>query len=140
MKNGLKMFGLVAAAAVMCMGMRVSAVAQDNMSMGSKNIPETAMADARFSMLVKALKAAGMVDTLRGAGPFTVFAPTDAAFAKVPASQLDMLLKDKAMLKSVLMYHVMSGRVMAADARTMTAPMMGGSRLLMQQSGVNKLE
>jgi uncharacterized surface protein with fasciclin (FAS1) repeats/predicted outer membrane protein len=127
MKNRLKMFGLVAAAAVICMGMRVSAVAQGNVSMGGKNIAETAMADARFSMLVKALKAAGMVDTLKGAGPFTVFAPTDAAFAKVPADKLDMLMKDKAMLKSVLMYHVMSGRVMAADARTMMSPMMGGS-------------
>ena len=127
MKNGLKMFGLAAAAAVMCMAMQVSAVAQDNMSMGNKNIVETAMADARFSTLVKALKAAGMVDTLKGAGPFTVFAPTDAAFAKVPADKLDMLMKDKAMLKSVLMYHVMSGHVMARDARTMMAPMMGGS-------------
>ena len=127
MKNRLKMFGLVAAAAVMCMGMRVSAIAQDNMSMGNKNIAETAMADARFSMLVKALKAAGLADTLKGAGPFTVFAPTDDAFAKVPADKLDMLMKDRAMLKSVLMYHVMSGRVMAADARTMMAPMMGGS-------------
>jgi uncharacterized surface protein with fasciclin (FAS1) repeats/predicted outer membrane protein len=127
MKNRLKMFVLVAVAAMMCMGMRASAVAQDNMSMGGKNIAETAMADARFSMLVKALKAAGMADTLKGAGPFTVFAPTDAAFAKVPADKLDMLMKDKAMLKSVLMYHVMSGRVMAADARTMMAPMMGGS-------------
>jgi predicted outer membrane protein len=85
------------------------------------------MADARFSMLVKALKAAGLVDTLKGAGPFTVFAPTDNAFAKVPADKLSMLMKDGAMLKSVLMYHVMSGKVMAGDARTMMAPMMGGS-------------
>lgn len=67
------------------MTMRVSAVAQDGISVGNKNIAGTAMADARFSMPVKALKAAGMTDTLKGAGPFTVFAPTDAAFAKVPA-------------------------------------------------------
>jgi len=127
MKNRVRMFGLAAAAAVMCMGMQVSAVAQGNMSMGNKNIVETAMADARFSMLVKALKAAGLVDTLKGAGPFTVFAPTDGAFAKVPADKLDMLMKDKAMLRSVLMYHVMSGRVASGDARTMMAPMMGGS-------------
>ena len=127
MKNRLKMFGLVAVAAMMCMGMRVSAVAQDRMSMGNKNIVETAMADARFSMLVKALKTAGLVDTLKGAGPFTVFAPTDDAFAKVPADKLSMLMKDKAMLRSVLMYHVMSGHAMARDARTMMAPMMGGS-------------
>ncbi len=135
MRNGLKMLGLTAVAAMMCMGMRVSAVAQDGMSMGNKNIVETAMADARFSMLVKALKAADMVDTLKGAGPFTVFAPTDAAFAKVPADKLDMLMKDKAMLKSVLMYHVMSGKVMAADARTMMAPMMGGSSASVKVDG-----
>ena len=127
MKNRLKMFRLAAVAAMMCMGMQMSAVAQGNMSMGNKNIVETAMADARFSMLVKAIKAAGLADSLRGAGPFTVFAPTDDAFATVPADKLDMLMKDRAMLKSVLMYHVMSGRVMAADARTMMAPMMGGS-------------
>lgn len=127
MKNRLKMFRLAAVAAMMCMGMQMSAVAQDSMSMGNKNIVETAMADARFSMLVKALKSAGLVDTLKGAGPFTVFAPTDDAFAKVPADKLAMLMKDKAMLKSVLMYHVMSGKVMAGDARTMMAPMMGGS-------------
>ncbi|HEX7316482.1 MAG TPA: DUF4142 domain-containing protein [Pyrinomonadaceae bacterium] len=135
MKTGLKMFGVAAAVALMCMTMRVSAVAQGGMSMGSKNIAETAMADARFSMLVKALKAAGMVDTLKGAGPFTVFAPTDDAFAKVPADKLDMLMKDKAMLRSVLMYHVMSGRVTAADARTMMAPMMGGSSASVKVDG-----
>jgi uncharacterized surface protein with fasciclin (FAS1) repeats/predicted outer membrane protein len=135
MKNWVKTFGLAAAAILMCMGMQMSAVAQDRMSMGNRNIVETAMADARFSMLVKALKAAGMVDTLKGAGPFTVFAPTDAAFAKVPASQLDMLMKDRAMLRSVLMYHVMNGQVLAGDARTMMAPMMGGSSASVKVDG-----
>jgi uncharacterized surface protein with fasciclin (FAS1) repeats/predicted outer membrane protein len=135
MKNRLNMFRLAAVAALMCLGMQMSAVAQDRMSMGNKNIVETAMADARFSMLVKALKAAGLVDTLKGAGPFTVFAPTDDAFAKVPAGQLDMLMKDRAMLKSVLMYHVMSGRVASGDARTMMAPMMGGSSASVKVDG-----
>jgi len=123
----LKNFWLVAVAALMCMAMQTSAVAQDSMSMGNKNIVETAMADARFSMLVKALKKADLVETLKGAGPFTVFAPTDDAFAKVPADKLKMLMNDKAMLKSVLLYHVMSGKVMASDARTMMAPMMEGT-------------
>jgi putative membrane protein len=127
MKNRLKVLTMTAVAALMCMTMQISAFAQDRMSMGNKNIVETAMADARFSMLVRALKEAGLVDTLKGVGPFTVFAPTNDAFAKVPADKLKMLLKDKAMLRSVLMYHVMSGRVMAGDARTMMAPMMGGS-------------
>jgi putative membrane protein len=127
MKNRLKVFTLAVVTALMCMAMPMSAFAQDRMSMGNKNIVETAMADARFSMLVKALKEAGLVDTLKGAGPFTVFAPTNDAFAKVPADKLNMLMKDKAMLRSVLMYHVMSGRVTAGNARTMMAPMMGGS-------------
>jgi uncharacterized surface protein with fasciclin (FAS1) repeats len=128
MKSRLKMFKLAAVAALMCMGMQVSAVAQDSMSMSNKNIVETAMADARFSMLVKALKSAGLVDALKGAGPFTVFAPTDEAFARVPDDKLAMLMNDRAMLKSVLMYHVMSGKVMAGDARTMMAPMWAALR------------
>lgn len=127
MKNRLKVLTMAAVAALTCMTMQMSAFAQGGMSMGSKNIVETAMADARFSMLVKALKEADLVDTLKGAGPFTVFAPTNDAFAKVPADKLNMLMKDKAMLRNVLMYHVMSGRVAAGDARTMMAPMMGGS-------------
>lgn len=127
MKNRLKVLTMAAVAALMCMAMQMSAFAQGSMSMGNRNIVETAMADARFSMLVKALQEADLVDTLKGAGPFTVFAPTNDAFAKVPADKLNMLMKDKAMLRSVLMYHVMSGRVMAGDARTMMAPMMGGS-------------
>ncbi len=127
MKDRLKVLTMAAVTALICVAMQMSAFAQDNMSMGNKNIVETAMADARFSMLVKALKEAGLVNTLKGAGPFTVFAPTNEAFANVPADKLNMLMKDKAMLKSVLMYHVMSGKVMATDARTMMAPMMEGS-------------
>lgn len=127
MKNRLKVLTMTAVAALMCMTMQMSAFAQGSMSMGNRDIVETAMADARFSMLVKALKEAGLVDTLKGAGPFTVFAPTNDAFAKVPADKLNMLMKDKQMLRNVLMYHVMSGRVAASDARTMMAPMLGGS-------------
>lgn len=80
-----------------------------------KTIVDTAVSAGQFKTLVKAIQAAELVDTLNGAGPFTVFAPTDEAFAKLPAGDLDALLKDKAKLKAVLTYHVVSGKVMAAD-------------------------
>ncbi|MEO8361472.1 MAG: fasciclin domain-containing protein [Vicinamibacteria bacterium] len=80
-----------------------------------KNIVETAVAAGNFKTLAAALGAAGLVDTLKGAGPFTVFAPTDEAFAKLPAGAVEALLKDKAKLTAVLTYHVVSGKVMAAD-------------------------
>jgi len=79
------------------------------------DIVDTAMSSGMFNTLVAAVKAAGLVDTLKGPGPFTVFAPTDEAFAKWPKDQLDMLMKDTAKLKDVLMYHVVSGKMMAAD-------------------------
>lgn len=80
-----------------------------------KDIVDTAVAAGSFQTLARALEAAGLVDTLKGQGPFTVFAPTDAAFAKIPADQLAALLKDKARLTAVLTYHVVPGKVMAAD-------------------------
>src|SRR6476659_5622653 len=80
------------------------------------NIVQTAIAAGSFKTLAKALEAADLVDTLQGPGPFTVFAPTDEAFAKLPAGTLDTLLKPatKAMLVRVLTYHVVPGKVMAA--------------------------
>ena len=80
-----------------------------------KDIVDTAVAAGSFNTLVTAVKAAGLVDTLKSAGPFTVFAPTDDAFKKLPAGALDGLLKDPEKLKKVLTYHVVSGSVMAAD-------------------------
>ena len=80
-----------------------------------KDIVDTAVAADQFKTLVTAVKAAGLVETLRGEGPFTVFAPTDEAFKKVPKDTLDALLKDKKALTSVLTYHVVPGKVMAAD-------------------------
>lgn len=77
------------------------------------DIVDTAVAAGNFSTLVTAVKAAGLVDTLKGEGPFTVFAPTDAAFAKIPADQLNALLADKDQLAAVLTYHVVPGKVMA---------------------------
>lgn len=79
------------------------------------DIVDTAVSAGSFSTLVAAVKAAGLVDTLKGAGPFTVFAPTDDAFAKLPAGTVDNLLKDVPKLKEILTYHVVSGKVMAAD-------------------------
>ncbi len=78
-------------------------------------IIETAVNAGSFTTLVAAVKAAGLVDTLNGAGPFTVFAPDDAAFAKLPAGTVDALLKDIPKLKKILTYHVVAGKVMAAD-------------------------
>ena len=80
-----------------------------------KDIVDTAVAAGSFNTLATALKAAGLVDTLKGPGPFTVFAPTDEAFAKIPKADLDALIADKARLTKVLTYHVVPGKVMAAD-------------------------
>ena len=84
-------------------------------STASKDIVDTAVDAGSFKTLATALQAAGLVDTLKGAGPFTVFAPTDAAFAKIPKADLDSLLADKEALTKVLTYHVVPGKVMAAD-------------------------
>jgi len=80
-----------------------------------KDIVQTASDDGQFKTLACALEAAGLVETLKGDGPFTVFAPTDEAIKKVPKEKLEALLKDKEALKAVLTYHVVSGKVMAAD-------------------------
>jgi uncharacterized surface protein with fasciclin (FAS1) repeats len=87
---------------------------------GAKDIVDTAIAAGSFNTLASALEAAGLVETLKGKGPFTVFAPTDEAFAKIPKAELDALLKDKAKLTRVLTYHVVPGRVMAKDVAGLT--------------------
>jgi len=79
------------------------------------DIVDTAVAAGNFKTLVAAVQAAGLVETLKGPGPFTVFAPTDEAFAKLPKGTLEALLKDKAKLTAILTYHVVSGKLMAAD-------------------------
>ena len=80
-----------------------------------KDIVEIAIGDNRFTTLVAAVKAANLVETLKGKGPFTVFAPTDDAFKKLPAGTVEGLLKDIPTLKNILLFHVVSGKVMAAD-------------------------
>jgi len=98
----------IMSAAALAMGLTASASAGD--------IVDVAVA-GKFNTLVAAVKAAGLVETLKGKGPFTVFAPTDEAFAKLPAGTVESLLKpeNKARLQSILTYHVFPGRVMAAD-------------------------
>jgi uncharacterized surface protein with fasciclin (FAS1) repeats len=79
------------------------------------DIVDTAVSAGSFNTLVAAVKAANLVDTLKGAGPFTVFAPTDEAFAKLPAGTVDSLLKDIPKLTKILTYHVVPGKVLSTD-------------------------
>ncbi len=130
--------GIAAAVAALAIGV-VAPVATAQ----QKDIVDTAVAAGSFKTLAAALGAAGLVDTLKGAGPFTVFAPTDAAFAKLPAGTVENLLKpeNKAQLAAILTYHVVSGAVMAAqvtslkEAKTVNGKMvsirvMGGKVML----------
>ena len=99
------------------------------------DIVDTAVAAGNFNTLATALKAAGLVETLKGPGPFTVFAPTDAAFAKIPPEQLQALLKDKAKLTAVLTYHVVPGKVMAADVKAGKVKTVQGASLTVATMG-----
>ena len=94
-----------------------------------KDIVDTAVSAGTFNTLATALKAAGLVDTLKGPGPFTVFAPTDAAFAKLPQDQLQALLADKSKLTAVLTYHVVPGVVMSKDVKAGMVKTVQGSTL-----------
>ena len=109
------MAGAAVAALVLSMGSTVRAQGKD--------IVDTAVGAGQFKTLAAALQAAGLVETLKGKGPFTVFAPTDAAFAKLPAGTVEMLLKaeNKAKLTAILTYHVVAGKVMAADVVKVTS-------------------
>jgi uncharacterized surface protein with fasciclin (FAS1) repeats len=105
------------------------------LSAQAKDIVDTAVAAGSFKTLATALTAAGLIDTLKGPGPFTVFAPTDEAFAKVPKADLDALLKDKAKLTAVLTYHVVPGKVMAADVKAGKVKTVQGSELTVSTMG-----
>ena len=105
------------------------------LSVQAKDIVDTAVAAGNFKTLATALGAAGLIDTLKGKGPFTVFAPTDEAFAKIPKADLDALLKDKAKLSAVLTYHVVAGKVMAADVKAGKVKTVQGSDLTVTTSG-----
>ena len=106
----------------------------------AKDIVDTAVAAGSFKTLATALGAAGLVDTLKGKGPFTVFAPTDEAFAKIPKADLDALLKDKAKLTAVLTYHVVPGKVMAADVKAGKVKTVQGSELTIATAGGVKVD
>lgn len=113
----------------------VTTLALGAMSAHAKDIVDTAVQAGQFNTLATALQAAGLVDTLKGPGPFTVFAPTDEAFAKIPKSDLDALLKDKARLTAVLTYHVVPGKVMAKDVKAGKVKTVQGSELTVATSG-----
>jgi len=113
----------------------VSVLSFAAMAAQSKDIVDTAVSAGTFNTLAKALTAAGLVDTLKGPGPFTVFAPTDEAFAKLPKAQLDALLADKAKLTAVLTYHVVSGKVMAKDVKAGKVKTVQGSDLTVATAG-----
>lgn len=115
---------LLAAAITLAAGSSASAM--------EKDIVDTAVEAGQFKTLAAALEAAGLVDTLKGAGPFTVFAPTDAAFAALPAGTVENLLKpeNKQQLTDILTYHVVSGKVMAGDLKDgMKAPTVEGAEI-----------
>lgn len=98
------------------------------------DILESAVADGSLKTLVTAIKAAGLEETLKGAGPFTVFAPNDAAFAKLPKAKLDALMKDKAALNKLLTSHVVAGKITAADVTAGKVKSMEGHELKLDVS------
>ncbi len=130
------------ALAAAALSFAVPASAQYSSSGGSwksdKTIVETAVAAGSFETLVTAVKAAGLVDVLSGEGPFTVFAPTDEAFAKLPAGTLEALLADKEKLTAVLTYHVVPGKVMAKDVTQLSSAktVQGGELTIDTSNGV----
>lgn len=101
----------------------------------AKDIVDTAVAAGNFKTLVTAVTAAGLVDTLKGKGPYTVFAPTDAAFAKIPKADLDALLADKAKLSAVLLAHVVPAKVMSTDIKAGQVKTAGGYELTVGTAG-----
>jgi len=115
-----------------------SAIAAPAADGAKHDIVDTAVAAGSFKTLAAALNAAGLIDTLKGAGPFTVFAPTDDAFAKLPAGTVETLLKpeNKAKLAAILTYHVVSGNVMAKQAMKLkTAKTVNGKALALKVVG-----
>lgn len=115
------------------------AAAVPGLRAASGDIVDTAVAAGQFTTLVKAVQAAGLVETLKSEGPFTVFAPTDEAFAKLPAGALDALIADKEKLRAVLTYHVVPGKVLAADVKTSSVKTIQGSsaKLVAKDGGVS---
>ena len=130
-------FEIANLAAIVAMALGMAAAAPTARA-ADKDIVDTAVATGNFKTLAAALGAAGLVDTLKGPGPFTVFAPTAAAFAKLPAGTVDNLLKpeNKAKLTAILTYHVVPGTVMAADVVKLTeAKTVSGAKVHIKVDG-----
>jgi uncharacterized surface protein with fasciclin (FAS1) repeats len=125
-------------AVVMASAVAATGVASPALAAQKADIVQTAAGAGKFKTLTKLLKRAGLARTLKQAGPYTVFAPTDAAFAKVPKKTLDTLLHDKAKLKSVLLYHVAAGRLPAAKVvkRSSIKTLNGKVRVRVRDSNV----
>jgi len=113
----------------------ITALSLAAVSVQAKDIVDTAVAAGNFKTLAAALTAAGLVDTLKGKGPFTVFAPTDAAFAKIPKADLDALLADKAKLSAVLLAHVVPAKVMSTEVKAGQVKTAGGYALTIATTG-----
>jgi uncharacterized surface protein with fasciclin (FAS1) repeats len=118
----------------------VTALALAATAAQAKDIVETAVAAGDFKTLAVALEKADLIKTLKGKGPFTVFAPTDAAFAKVPKADLDALLADKSKLAAVLTYHVVPGNVMAKDVKAGKVKTVQGSDLTLSTANGVKVD
>ena len=118
----------------------VAALALAAAAVQAKDIVDTAVSAGDFKTLAVALEKAGLIETLKGKGPFTVFAPTDAAFAKVPKKDLDALLADKSKLAAVLTYHVVPGSVMAKDVKAGKVKTVQGSELTVSTTGGVKVD
>jgi uncharacterized surface protein with fasciclin (FAS1) repeats len=133
MKSLTSKFAVLLAA----LAIATSAHAGSSSAAPGKDIVAVASSAGSFNTLVAAVKAAGLVETLQGAGPFTVFAPTDAAFAKLPAGTVESLLQpqNKQKLIGILTYHVVPGKVMAADMKTMQAGTVNGQQLALDVGG-----
>jgi uncharacterized surface protein with fasciclin (FAS1) repeats len=127
---------LITIGAVVAVAVSLAAPAATARTTEEKNIVQTAVAAGQFKTLAKLLTRAGLAGALRQPGPYTVFAPTDAAFKKVPKKTLNALLKNKAKLKAVLLYHVVSGKVTAADVVKLTsAKTLNGKSVRIRVSG-----
>jgi uncharacterized surface protein with fasciclin (FAS1) repeats len=135
--NKVRNFAVLGAVFVVSLSLSLGAIARPKPAPG-KDIVDTAVAAGSFKTLTAALKAAGLVETLKGPGPFTVFAPTDEAFAKLPAGTVDDLLKpeNKQKLVAILTYHVVPGKVLAAQASKMdSAKTVNGESLTIKAMG-----
>jgi uncharacterized surface protein with fasciclin (FAS1) repeats len=137
MKRTRIAIAVLAAAAVAAATLGASASASTTAtSGGDKNVVQTAIAAGQFKTLASLLAKAGLAGTLQGKGPFTVFAPTDAAFAKVPKATLAALGKDRMKLRAVLLYHVAKGKVTAAQAMKLrSAKTLNGKPVTIRVSG-----